>query len=229
MSRPRVVLVEDDPDIRKVLLALLSMEGYTVYLAETGARGLSEIAARRPDIVLLDLGLPDLDGLSVLRKVRSWSTTPVVVISALGEETLKVQALDTGADDYLVKPFGRKELLARIRVAMRHAAKEIQPDGAFEHAGIAIDISRRRVTVHGVEVRLTVTEFKLLTELVRAAGRVVTHRQLLVSVWGPSHAKDTHYLRLYMSQLRSKLEEDPACPEKLLTEQGVGYRLATPD
>lgn len=226
MNAPRVVVIEDDPSLRRFLKAVLGDAGYDVYLAESGERGLVEAGARRPDLILLDLGLPDLDGLEVLARLRRWSSTPVIILSARGDEVGKVRALDAGADDYLVKPFGSDELLARLRVARRHAARTSQGDEVFESGTVRIDLVARSVLVRGVRVHLTVTEFKLLGELVRAAGRVLTHRQLLTAVWGPTHADDTHYLRLYMAQLRSKLEQDPTDPHLLLTEVGVGYRLA---
>jgi two-component system KDP operon response regulator KdpE len=229
MSEPRVVIIEDDPQLRRFLKAVLGDAGYDVYLAETGERGLIEAGARRPDVILLDLGLPDLDGLEVLARLRRWSSTPVIILSARGEEVGKVRALDAGADDYLVKPFGSDELLARLRVARRHAARTAQGDEVFESGAVRIDLAAHSVLVRGVRVHLTVTEFKLLGELVRAAGRVLTHRQLLTAVWGPTHADDTHYLRLYMAQLRSKLEQDPTDPQLLLTDVGVGYRLAVGD
>lgn len=219
-------MIEDDPSLRRFLKAVLGDAGYDVYLAESGERGLVEAGARRPDLILLDLGLPDLDGLEVLARLRRWSSTPVIVLSARGDEVGKVRALDAGADDYLVKPFGSDELLARLRVARRHAARTSQGDEVFESGTVRIDLVAHSVMVRDVRVHLTVTEFKLLGELVRAAGRVLTHRQLLTAVWGPTHADDTHYLRLYMAQLRSKLEQDPTDPHLLLTEVGVGYRLA---
>jgi two-component system KDP operon response regulator KdpE len=226
LNAPRVIVIEDDPSLRRFLKAVLGDAGYDVYLAESGERGLVEAGARRPDLILLDLGLPDLDGLDVLARLRRWSSTPVIVLSARGDEVGKVRALDAGADDYLVKPFGSDELLARLRVARRHAARTSQGDDVFESGTVRIDLVAHSVMVRDVRVHLTVTEFKLLGELVRAAGRVLTHRQLLTAVWGPTHADDTHYLRLYMAQLRSKLERDPTDPHLLLTEVGVGYRLA---
>lgn len=223
--KARIVVIEDDPQIRSFLATALAAAGYEVFESETGRRGLSEVAARRPDIVLLDLGLPDMNGLEVLAKLRAWSTTPVVILSARGQEEMKVRALDAGADDYLVKPFGTPELLARLRVSLRHAHRGADGKDSFSAGDFSVDFSARRVTVRDRDVRLTPTEFKLLVEFVRHAGRVLTHRQLLRAVWGPDHAEDTHYLRLFMAQLRRKLEDDPADPQLLLTEQGVGYRL----
>lgn len=229
MSEPRAVVIENDPSLRRFLKAVLGGAGYEVYLAETGERGLSEAAARRPDVILLDLGLPDIDGNDVLARLRSWTATPVIIISARGDENGKVRALDAGADDYLVKPFGSDELLARLRVARRHAARTSQGDEVYDRDDVRIDVAAHRVTVRGEHVHLTATEFKLLSELVRASGRVLTHRQLLTAVWGPTHADDTHYLRLYMAQLRSKLEQDSTDPQLLQTEVGVGYRLVAGD
>lgn len=223
----RLVVVEDDPQIRRVLESALTEAGYEVFAEATGRAGLSAVAARRADALLLDLGLPDLDGLDVLRAVRAASRVPVIILSARGQETAKIEALDSGADDYVVKPFSTGELLARLRVALRHANR---PEGAGEPrlcaAGVEIDLDARSVRRHGADVHLTPTEFRLLAELVRSAGKVLTHRHLLRTVWGPSHVEDTHYLRLYMAQLRQKLEADPSDPRLLLTEQGVGYRLA---
>ena len=227
MSAPRVLVIEDDPQLRRFLRTVLSDVGYDVYLAESGDRGLVEAAARRPEVILLDLGLPDCDGNEVLNRLRRWSATPVIIISARGDEAGKVRALDSGADDYLVKPFGSDELLARLRVARRHAGRTGQGDEVYEFDGVRIDLAAHVVAVNGQQIHLTATEFKLLGELTRAAGRLLTHRQLLTAVWGPSHAADTHYLRLYMAQLRAKLERDPTDPHLLLTEAGVGYRLAT--
>ncbi len=223
-----ILLIEDDPQIRRFLRAALPSQGFRLFEAATGEQGLIEAATRRPDIIILDLGLPDLDGLEVLRRLREWATAPVIVLSARGQETDKIVALDAGADDYVSKPFGVGELMARLRVALRHA------DGAagegalqtFALGELQVDLVRRRVAVAGSEVHLTPTEYKLLTTLIRHAGKVLTHRQLLVEVWGNSYAGQTHYLRVYMAQLRRKLEADPARPRYLLTESGVGYRLA---
>jgi two-component system KDP operon response regulator KdpE len=223
--KPRVLLIEDDPQIRRFLRAALGENGYDVFEAETGHQGLSEASASRPDVILLDLGLPDIDGLAVLEGLRSWTATPIIVISARGQEDAKVAALDRGADDYLVKPFGTGELLARIRAAWRHANRSAVAQATLSGHGVTIDLDKRRVTRDGDEVHLTPTEFRLLAELARHAGKVLTHRHLLREIWGPSHAGDAHYLRIYMAQLRSKLEPDPTDPKLLLTEQAVGYRL----
>jgi two-component system KDP operon response regulator KdpE len=223
--KPRLLLIEDDPQLRRFLRTALGESGYDVFDVETGQRGLAETAARRPDVILLDLGLPDMDGLEVVKQLRSWTTTPIIVLSARGQEDAKVAALDRGADDYLVKPFGTRELLARIRTAWRHANLGAAKDATVTGHGIVIDLDRRKVTRDGAEVHLTPTEFRLLGELARHAGRVLTHRHLLREIWGPSHAEDSHYLRIYMAQLRAKLERDATDPKLLLTEQGVGYRL----
>jgi two-component system KDP operon response regulator KdpE len=222
---PRLLIIEDDPQIRRFLRNALAESGYDVHEADTAQRGLADAAARRPDVILLDLGLPDMDGLDVVKQIRAWTTTPIIVISARGLENTKVAALDLGADDYLVKPFGTGELLARIRAAWRHANRAASPQGTVSGHGVLIDLDHRRVTRDGAEVHLTPTEFKLLGELARNAGKVLTQRHLLREIWGPSHAEDAHYLRLYMAQLRAKLERDATDPQLLQTEQGVGYRL----
>jgi two-component system KDP operon response regulator KdpE len=222
-----LLVVEDEPQIRRFLRATLVAQGYRVIEAVTGEEALRLAPSHLPDLILLDLGLPDMEGLDVARRVREWSAVPIIVLSARGLERDKVAALDQGADDYVTKPFGVKELSARIRVALRHAARteESNADGVFAVGKLAVDLARRQVTVDGVEVHLTPIEYRLLTCLVRHAGRVVTHRQLLAEVWGTSQAEQTHYVRIYMRQLRNKLEETPARPRYLLTETGVGYRL----
>ncbi len=224
---PTVLLIEDDPQIRRFLRATLPAHGYRLIEAETGDRGLVEAATRTPEVVLLDLGLPDLDGLEVTRRLREWSAVPIVVLSARGLEQDKVAALDAGADDYLTKPFGVEELLARLRVALRHAARAVAgpTEAVFVSGELEVDLGGHRVRVRGKEVHLTPTEFKLLAVLVRHAGKVVTQRQLLVEVWGPGSAGNAHYLRVQMHGLRHKLEETPARPRYLVTEPGVGYRL----
>jgi two-component system, OmpR family, KDP operon response regulator KdpE len=221
----RLLIIEDDPQIRRFLRTALSGASYDVFEADTAQQGLREAAARRPDAILLDLGLPDRDGVEVLKELRAWTTVPILILSARGQEEAKVHALDHGADDYVVKPFGTGELLARLRVALRHANSGLPANQRFETEGFSIDFNSRQVRSHGRHVHLTPTEFKLLAELVRHAGKVLTQKHLLQVVWGPSHGDDTHYLRLYMAQLRSKLEHDPTDPKLLLTEQGIGYRL----
>ena len=227
MPEPVVVLIEDETQIRRFLRATLTGQGYRLFEATTGADGLVEVASRQPDVVIVDLGLPDLDGLQVIRRLREWSAVPVIVLSARGQERDKVTALDAGADDYVSKPFSAGELLARIRVALRHTAGALHEgsEAAFKVGELQVDQLRRHVTVSGAEVRLTPIEYKLLTTLVRHAGKVVTHQQLLREVWGPSHDDQSHYVRVYMAHLRHKLEAEPARPRYLLTEPGVGYRL----
>ena len=222
-----VLLIEDDPQIRRFLRAALPAHGYRLLEAENGGDGLTQASTRTPDVVLLDLGLPDLDGLEVTRRIREWSSVPIVVLSARGLERDKVAALDAGADDYLTKPFGVEELLARLRVALRHASRVAgaAPGAVFRTGELEVDLAARLVSVAGREVHLTPTEFKLLALLVRHAGKVVTQRQLLTEVWGPGAAGNAHYLRVQMHGLRHKLEAEPARPRYLLTEPGVGYRL----
>jgi two-component system, OmpR family, KDP operon response regulator KdpE len=222
---PVVVLIEDEPQIRRFLRAVLPEHGYVLFEADTGKQGLVEAAVRKADVLLLDLGLPDLDGTEVIKRIREWSAMPIIVLSARAQEDDKVAALDAGADDYLTKPFGVGELLARLRVALRHASRSEQGDDRFEQGALTVDLAARRVELNGQQVHLTPIEYRLLSVLVRHAGKVLTHRQLLKEVWGPSHVEDTHYLRIYMAQLRRKLEQDPAQPRLLLTEPGVGYRL----
>jgi two-component system KDP operon response regulator KdpE len=197
-----------------------------VALAATGREALAEATMRSPDLILLDLGLPDMDGVEIARRIREWSQTPIIVVSARGKEAQKVEVLDAGADDYLTKPFGVGELLARVRVALRHSARVEQTgEAVFETGELRIDLSARRVTVRGGEIHLTRTEYKLLTALAKHAGKVLTHRQLLLEVWGPESTEQSQYLRVYMGQLRHKIEKDPARPRYILTEVGVGYRL----
>jgi two-component system KDP operon response regulator KdpE len=223
---PLILVVEDEPQVLRVLRAALPSGGYRMTEATRGEEALVEAATRTPDLVLLDLSLPDLDGLEVTRRLRAWSRVPILVVSARGQESDKIQALDAGADDYLTKPFGTGELLARIRVALRHAARAgPEADSVFETGELRVDLAARRVAVAGVEVHLTRTEYRLLACLVRQAGRVVTHRQLLTEIWGPGAADRSHYVRIYLAQLRHKLERDPARPRYLVTETGVGYRL----
>jgi two-component system KDP operon response regulator KdpE len=222
-----VLVIEDELPMRRFLRTTLAANGYQVIEAGTAKEGTMQAVGRNPDIVLLDLGLPDADGLTIVGAIRSRCRAPIIVISARGREQDKVIALDEGADDYLTKPFGVDELLARIRVALRHAA--LPPDAphatVFESDALRVDLVRRQVFRKGREVHLTPTEYKLLSAMIRQAGRVVTHRQLLHDVWGAGLEDQTHYLRVYMAQLRHKLEDDPARPRLLATEPGVGYRL----
>ena len=223
----KVLVVEDDAELRGLLRASLAAEGFEVTTAVSVSEALALVRHDPPDLIVLDLGLPDGDGAEVVREVRMKSAVPILVASARHEQAGKIALLDAGADDYLVKPFGVGELLARIRVALRHRGSALQPAlRHFEGDGLAIDLEARRVTRDGEPVHLTPTEFKLLARLLRSGGRLVTHRQLLADVWGAEHVDDTHYLRLYMGQLRSKLERTPSEPRFLLTEIGVGYRFA---
>jgi len=224
---PLILLIEDEPQMRRFLRTALDANDYRLVEAETAKEGLAHATSRNPDVILLDLGLPDRDGLEVTRELREWTATPIIVLSARGREEDKVKALDLGADDYLTKPFGVDELLARIRVALRHAAMPpgAPPEPVFEVGELRVDLAARRVWRAGEEVHLTPTEYKLLTTLVRHAGKVLTHRQLLKDVWGATYANQSHYVRVYMAQLRQKIEADPARPRLLLTEPGVGYRL----
>lgn len=226
MSEPKkLLLIEDDPGIRRFLRASLDPAEYRVLEAEDGAAGLRRAATDNPDVLLLDLGLPDADGVDVVRTLREWSQVPVIVLSARGREQDKIAALDAGADDYLTKPFGIGELLARVRVALRHRRGNAAEPADFHAHGVSVDFPARRVIRDGVEIHLTPIEFRLLATLIRESGRVLTHRQILTEVWGPAYAQENHYLRVYMGQLRHKLEADPGQPRLLITEPGVGYRL----
>lgn len=224
---PVILIVEDEPQMLRFLRASLSTHGYRLIETTTAADGLAQAAARSPDVILLDLGLPDMDGLEVVRRLRGWSHTPIIVLSARGQDEDKINALDAGADDYLTKPFSVGELLARIRVALRHIATAASggQEPVFTVGELRVDLAKREVLVGDDEVHLTPTEYKLLTTLVKHAGKVVTHRQLLTAVWGPSYVEHTQYLRVFMGQLRQKLEPDPAKPRYLINEPGVGYRL----
>ena len=222
-----ILVVEDEAQMRKFVHLALEAQGYRIVESETGKDALQQAAAYTPDLVLLDLGLPDMDGLEVTKRLREWSAMPIIVISARGRENEKVEALDAGADDYLTKPFGNAELMARIRVALRHAARSPQdPTSSVITVGdLKIDLMKRLVFVGDTEVHHTPIEYKLLATLMHHAGRVMTHKQLLDQVWGPGHAHQMQYLRVYMTQLRQKLEKTPARPKYLITEPGVGYRI----
>lgn len=222
-----ILVVEDDPQMRRFLRATLTTSGYRLLEASTAQDGIRQASVQHPDLIILDLGLPDMDGLEVTRHLREWSTTPIIVLSARNQEHDKVMALDAGADDYLTKPFGTSELLARMRVALRHALQSTQgtDNPVFLAGDLKVDMAHRQVFVGEEEVHLTPIEYKLLLLLVQYAGKVVTQRQLLHDVWGPNYVNENHYLRVYMGQLRHKLEADPTRPRYLITEPGVGYRL----
>jgi two-component system KDP operon response regulator KdpE len=228
MSEPVVnlVLIEDDKEIRRFLHSALGASGFQVWPAETAERGLIEAATRQPELIILDLGLPDRDGLDVIRDLRAWTPIPILILSARGEEAQKVAALDAGADDYLTKPFGVPELLARLRALLRRVVRiEDRGKALVEFGNLRIDLVHRTVTRADQAVHLTPLEYRMLTVLLTHAGRVLTHRQLLREVWGPLHLDRVHYLRVFMAGLRRKLEDEPARPRHLLTVSGVGYRL----
>lgn len=232
MPSPIVVVIEDEPHIRRFVRAALEVEGWQVHEADTAKKGLTEAGTRKPDLLVLDLGLPDGDGLNVIRDVRGWSSVPIIVLSARSDEADKIAALDAGADDYLTKPFGVGELLARVRANLRRpravlgeGAGQEEADPVFRFGAVTVERHARIVRRSGAEVHLTPIEYRLLSVLMANAGRVLTHRQLLKEVWGPSHAEQSHYLRIYMGHLRQKLEVDPTQPVHLLTETAVGYRL----
>jgi two-component system KDP operon response regulator KdpE len=218
------VIIDDEPQIRKLLRASLGSEGYTVYEAENGQLGLMEIAYRKPDVVLLDLGLPDIDGIDVIKRLREWSPVPVVVLSVRESVDDKVKALDAGADDYLTKPFHPAELFARLRAVIRHSMGTAAPT-EISTGELSVNLSSRTVRSRGVEIHLTATEFALLKTLALNIGKVITQKQLLREVWGPSAEENAHYLRVYMRHLRKKIETDPALPKLLINEPGIGYRL----
>lgn len=225
---PLVLVVEDDQPIRRFIVTGLGSQGYRVVEVDRAASALSHAASHAPDIIILDLGLPDRDGIDVIRELREWTQTPIIVVSARGRERSKVEALDLGADDYLTKPFGVPELLARVRVALRHQSRAVEGEsdtGEFRSGALVVDLNSRVVTLSGIQVHLTPTEYRIMKVLVRNAGKVVTHHALLTEVWGPGRTDETQYLRVFMANLRRKLEPEPARPRFLLTEVGVGYRL----
>lgn len=224
---PVALVIDDEPQIRRLLRVRLEANGYRVFDAPNGNEGLAQAAQRRPDVVLLDLGLPDMDGFEVLKRLREWSRVPVVVLTVRDHEDDKIHALDSGADDYVTKPFGTGELLARLRAAMRHT--QGQPaDALFTLGNLEVDLAARVVRRRGAEVKLTPTEYALLRLFVVHRGKVLTHRQLLMDVWGPKAGSQTHYLRVHIAHLREKVEDDPSQPSLILTEPAIGYRLVEP-
>ena len=223
-----VLVIDDEVQIRRLLRITLEANGYKVLDAASGRDGLVEAATRRPDIVILDLGLPDMEGVAVLKRLREWSRVPVVVLSVRDRDADKITALDAGADDYVTKPFSTPELLVRLRVALRHA-QPAEEEVVFRAGDLVVDLADRRVSVKGREVKLTATEYSLLRLLIRHAGRILTHHQILKEVWGPNAADQMHYLRVYVARLREKIEPAPSSPAFLLTEPGIGYRLVTPE
>lgn len=220
----RILVIDDEKQIRRLLKVTLTGHGYEVEEAVCGQDGLNKAAVYKPDLIILDLGLPDLDGLDVIRQLREWSKIPVIILSVREQENDKITALDAGADDYVTKPFSMGELLARIRAALRHAAG-LENEPVLNLGDLAIDMAHRRITVQGNEIKLTPTEYELMKNLVVHTGKILTHRQLLRAVWGSTYENDTHYLRVYIGQLRRKIEVDPSRPRHIITEPGVGYRL----
>lgn len=223
--KPRVLVVDDEPQIQRFLKPSLTAAGYDVIPAMTGTEAMKLAATASPNIILLDLGLPDKDGKDVIAAIRSWSAVPIIVLSARDQEAEKIAALDLGADDYVNKPFGIGELMARLRTSLRHATQQSGAQTRYEASGLVVDVPAHLVTLRGQPVRLTPKEFELLAVLVRHAGKVVTHRQVLTAVWGPAHAEDLQYLRVFVGQLRQKLRASPAEPDLIETEPGIGYRL----
>ncbi|TMH03347.1 MAG: response regulator [Betaproteobacteria bacterium] len=223
--RPAILIVEDEPEIRRFLRTAFGVEGYRVVESATGRRGSIDAGTHKPDLAIVDLALPDVDGIEVIRRIREWSPMPIIVLSARVQERSKIEALDAGANDYVTKPFGIGELLARVRAALRHAVRSPSGTSILRFGNTVVDLEKRTALRDEEEIRLTPIEFRLLAMLAKQLGMVVTHRHLLTVVWGPTHEKDTHYLRIYMKQLRDKLEIDPVRPRHLLTETGVGYRL----
>jgi two-component system, OmpR family, KDP operon response regulator KdpE len=224
----KVLIIDDETQIRRFLKIALESQGFSLSEAADGRDGLVQAAMHRPDVVILDLGLPDGDGLDVLRRLREWSKVPVIVLSVRNAEEDKIALLDAGADDYLTKPFSAGELIARIRTALRHAAP-VEPDGLFRNGPLEVDLAARKVHVGGKPVKLTATEYDLLRLFVQNAGKVLTHHQILKSIWGASSEDEMQYLRVYISQLRRKIEPDPSNPQLLVTETGVGYRMQMPE
>lgn len=228
-ARPAILLVEDEPEIRRFVRAALGAEGYRVVLAVTGRRGSIDAATHKPDLAIVDLALPDVDGVEVIRGIREWSPMPIIVLSARVQERSKIEALDAGADDYVTKPFGIGELLARVRAALRHAVRTASGTPLLHLGSAVVDLEARTARRGDEDLRLTPIEFRLLGVLAKHLGMVVTHRQLLTEIWGPTHAGDTHYLRIYMKQLRDKFGDDAVRPRHFVTETGIGYRLLAND
>jgi two-component system KDP operon response regulator KdpE len=226
-EQPLILVVEDEPKMRRLLRVTLESNSMRYAEAATGREALSQAQSQRPDVVAIDLGLPDGDGIDVIRRIRSWSSTPIIVLSARAQESVKVAALDAGADDYVTKPFATGELLARLRVALRHRVTDVhaEPQKVFEVRDLRVDLAQRKVTLRGADIHLTPIEYRLLTTLIKKAGQVATHAELLREAWGPAKLDQQHYLRIYMAGLRRKLEIDSAQPVYLLTETGIGYRL----
>ena len=223
-DKPVVLVIDDEIQIRRLLELTLKSDGYKVLLADTAQEGVRRAEMDRPELTILDLGLPDKDGIDVLKMIRQWSSMPVLIVSVRDSESDIVSCLDAGADDYLIKPFRTGELLARVRTALRH--RPGQPIGdLFEFHGLSVDLAARTVKKSGITVKLTATEYSLLALLIRNAGKVLTHRFILQEVWGPAHAEETQYTRVYVGQLRKKIEDDPTNPKLILTESGIGYRL----
>ena len=223
-TKARILIIDDEPQIRKLLNVSLKAQGFMAEEAASGQEGINQAAIFKPDLMIVDLGLPDIDGKEVVRQIREWSNAPIIILTARDQEQEKIDALDAGADDYVAKPFGIGELMARVRVCLRRMATG-DNDPLLICGGLTIDLSQRRVTVDGCEVKLTPTEYEIIKLLAQNAGRVLTHKQLLKAVWGISNYSDTHYVRVYVGMLRRKIENDPAQPKYIITESGVGYRL----
>lgn len=224
-KQPSILIIEDEPHIRRFIKSSLESENLTVYEAENAQRGLIEAASRVPDLLIVDLGLPDMDGLELIAQFRQWSQKPIIVLSARSDEKDKIQALDKGADDYLTKPFGVGELLARVRAHLRRLTHHEQESSVFQFSDVTVDLAQRTVQKQQQAVHLTALEYRLLAVLIQHVGRILTHAQLLHEVWGPNHQEHGHYVRIYMANLRQKLEDNPVQPQHLLTEIGMGYRL----
>lgn len=224
----QILVVDDERQIRRFLKISLEAHGYRVHDTDSGNDALVKAAQLRPDLIILDMGLPDLEGLAVLKRLREWTQTPIIILSVRDSDFDKVAALDAGADDYLTKPFSVEELMARMRVAQRHSLPQVE-SSIFTHGSLKVDFAKRQVTINGEVIKLTPTEYALLRLMIQHSGKVLTHRQILREVWGPEYVDETHYLRVYMAQLRQKLETDPTLPRLFLTEPGVGYRFAAED